>query len=72
MENEFMTMAEAADALGISNATIWRRVKSGEIEAFESQLDRRRKLIRRSDIEQMLAPVKLDAGKDLATQNLAA
>lgn len=72
MENEFVTMAEAAEMLGVSKATMWRRVKSGEIEAFESQQDRRRKLVRRADIEALSAPVKLDAGKEHATQNRAA
>lgn len=72
MENEFVTMAEAAEMMGISKATMWRRVKAGEIQAYESQVDRRRKLVRKRDIEAMIAPVKLSEGKELAAHNLVA
>lgn len=72
MEDEFVTMTEAAELLGISKATMWRRVKAGEIEVYESQVDRRRKLIRKSDIKALQSPVHLPRGKELAAQNLEA
>ena len=72
MNEEYMTLGEAADALGISRATIWRRIRNGEIVAFQSHQDRRKKLVRRADVEELLKPTALDAGKELAAQNLAA
>ena len=72
MHEEYMTLGEAAEKLGISRATLWRRVQAGEIVAFQSQLDRRQKLVRREDIEEMLTPTAIKPGKSLAAQNLAA
>jgi excisionase family DNA binding protein len=72
MSEEYMTLTEAAAALGISRATIWRRIQAGEIAAFQSQQDRRQRLVRRSDVERMLKPTAIEPGKELAAQNLAA
>lgn len=72
MESGFVTMTEAAAVLGISRATMWRRVKGGEIEAHESQIDRRRKLIRKRDVEALATPIRLDAGKAPTAQCRAA
>ncbi len=66
MRDEFMTLHEAAEALGVSRATIWRRVQKGEIIAFQSHQDRRQRLVRREDIEAMMRPVEVDPGKELA------
>jgi excisionase family DNA binding protein len=65
MEHEYMTIGEAAAALGVSTTTIWRRAKSGELEVFRSKADRRQRLVRRADIEAMLRP-------DLESKELAA
>lgn len=56
MDSEYMTIGEAAAALGVSTTTIWRRVRAGELEVFRSQADRRQRLIRRADIEAMMRP----------------
>ncbi len=58
-ENEFVTMAEARVILGVSNYTIWRMVRDGEVTAYQSAVDRRRKMIRRADLDslQELRPV---------------
>lgn len=66
MRDEFMTLNEAAEALGVSRATIWRRIQKGEIVAFQSQQDRRQRLVRRKDIEAMMRPVEVEPGKELA------
>jgi len=59
MQREYMTITEAAAALDVSTTTIWRRVKSGELEVFRSQADRRQRLVRRSDVEAMMRPAAL-------------
>jgi len=56
MNEEFVTMREAQEILGVSNFTIWQMVKDGRLATFRSDVDRRKKLIRRSDLEALLAP----------------
>ena len=72
MREEFVTMNEAAEMLGVSRATLWRRIQDGVIVAFQSDQDRRQRLIRRADIEEMLTPKIVELGKVLPAQNLAA
>ncbi len=56
MEDEYVTMREAQEILGVSNFTMWQLVKSGELTAYQSATDRRKKLIRRGDLEALRAP----------------
>jgi excisionase family DNA binding protein len=51
--SHMVTMREAAALLGISNTKIWRLVRDGVLTATINPLDRREKLIRREDIEQL-------------------
>jgi len=60
MSEEFVTMREAQEILGVSNFTIWQMVKDGRLPTFRSEVDRRKKLIRRSDLNTMLAPKPID------------
>jgi excisionase family DNA binding protein len=62
MSEEFVTLKEAQALLGVSNFTVWRMVKDGRLTAYPSQVDRRKKLVRRSAVEALLRP-KLDAKK---------
>ncbi|MGC4107054.1 MAG: excisionase family DNA-binding protein [Thermomicrobiales bacterium] len=64
MQNEFMTIRQAAEALGVTRVTVWRRVKEGDLEAFQSQADRRERLVRRSDVEALMRPVPIAEGSD--------
>jgi len=48
---EFVTMTEAQEILGVSRFKVWQLVKEGKLEAFQSDLDRRQKLIRRQDLD---------------------
>jgi excisionase family DNA binding protein len=60
VNEEFVTMREAQEILGVSNFTVWQMVKDGRLQTFRSQVDRRKKLIRRSDLDAMLAPRPTD------------
>ncbi len=71
MQDEYMTIKEAAEALGVSRVTIYRRVRDGELEAYQSRADRRERLVRRADIEELMRPETLGS-KRLAAHNLAA
>jgi excisionase family DNA binding protein len=50
-----VTMKEAAQLLGVSNAKLWRMVRDGVLLAYQNPLDRREKLIRRADIDHLRA-----------------
>ena len=56
MGDEFVTMREAREILGVSNFTIWQMVKDGRLTAYQSGTDRRKKLIRRADLDALLQP----------------
>jgi excisionase family DNA binding protein len=63
---EFMTLTAAAEALGVSRFKVSRLIRDGELQAFVSPLDRRQRLVRRSDVEalkQQFVPVEIETGK---------
>lgn len=67
--DEYVTMTEAQELLGVSRFKIWQLVKEGKLPAYQSELDRRQKLIRRSDIEALRGarrPVASTTGKAAA------
>ncbi|HEV2123844.1 MAG TPA: excisionase family DNA-binding protein [Chloroflexota bacterium] len=67
-QDEYVTMGEARELLGVSNFTIWRMVREGRLTAYQSGTDRRKKLIRRSDLDALRAvkPVEVDTKKAAA------
>jgi len=62
MGDEFVTMREAQEILGVSNFTIWQMVKDGRLATFRSEVDRRKKLVRRVDLDALLAPKPVELG----------
>ncbi len=58
-DEAFVTMREAQDVLGVSSFTIWRMVRDGELTAYQSRTDRRKKLIRRADLEALKQPAPM-------------
>ena len=61
-----MTLTEAAEALGVSRFKVSRLVRDGLLQAFVSPLDRRQRLVRRGDVEELkqaVVPVEEDPGK---------
>lgn len=56
MADEFITLQEAEAILGVSRFTIWRLIKDGELTAYQAPADRRRKLVRREDVEALATP----------------
>lgn len=63
MGEEFVTMREAQEILGVSSFTIWRMVRDGELRAYQSGTDRRKKLIRRSDLDALAKPKPIPVGQ---------
>jgi excisionase family DNA binding protein len=64
-QDEYVSMGEARELLGVSNFTIWRMVREGRLSAYQSETDRRKKLIRRADLDAIRAvkPVPGDQKK---------
>ena len=54
MNNDVVTVTEAAELLGTSKEKIARLVRQGVLTARRSTLDARRRLIPRSEIEELL------------------
>jgi excisionase family DNA binding protein len=66
MPEEFMTLTAAAEALDVSRFKVSRLIRDGELQAFVSPLDRRQRLVKRSDVETLkhqLIPVEVERGK---------
>ena len=57
-EAGLMTVKEAADYLGVSRFKMARLIRDGEIATFVTPLDRRRKLIRRTDLDELRVRVR--------------
>jgi excisionase family DNA binding protein len=56
MRDEYLPLTRAARAVGISRPTVTRLVKAGKLPVYESQLNRRLKLLRIADLEALQAP----------------
>ena len=54
-KSKTVSTSEAIMLVGVSRATFWRLVKRYQITTFEDVLDRRVKLIRREDVDKLLA-----------------
>ena len=59
MPGEFLTIQEAADEMRISRVKLWRWIRDGKLVAHQSGRDLREKLVRREDVEALLAPTPM-------------
>ena len=64
--NEFLTVQQAAEFMGVHRITVWRLVRDGKLQTFQSESNRRVKLVKRSDIENLMRPrpIQPNQGKD--------
>ena len=53
---EYLTLNEAAKRLGISAFTVRGRIAAGELAVWVDPLDRRRRLLRRRDLDRYARP----------------
>ncbi len=53
MSSEFVNMSQAARALGISRGALDAIVRRGELEDFESRVNRRVRLLRVEDVRRL-------------------
>lgn len=52
--DETLTLTAAQEMLGVSRTTLWRIIRSYQIQTLTDVLDTRIKLVRKSDIERVL------------------
>lgn len=52
-ESMYLTLGQAGQYLGVSRWLVWDRVRRGELPTFSDPLDRRRRLVRQADLEQL-------------------
>jgi excisionase family DNA binding protein len=63
--NEFLTVQQAAEFMGVHRITVWRLVRDGKLQTFQSESNRRVKLVKRSDVEALMrpSPIEVHEGK---------
>lgn len=55
-KSEFLPLKEAQAYLGVSKTKMWSLVKSGILKTYEYSLDKRKKLVRKEDVEKLKQP----------------
>jgi hypothetical protein len=58
MDNEYMTVHQARELLRVSRYKMSRLIGEGVLETQEYMLDRRIKLVRRTDVEKLAASMQ--------------
>ena len=56
VKSEFLLLKEAQDYLGVSKTKMWSLVKLGILKTYEDSLDKRKKLVRKEDVEKLKQP----------------
>jgi len=56
VKGEFLSLKEAQDYLGVSKTKMWNLVKSSILKTYEDFLDKRKKLVRKEDVEKLKQP----------------
>lgn len=64
--DEFLTLGEAQDRLGVSRFKITQLVKEGKLTVYRSDLDRREKLVKVSELDALTKPKSEDTPGKIA------
>lgn len=67
MQRELMPLEKAAQRLGISRATMWRRVKELRLTVYTSPIDKRKRLLDWEEIEEATRPTPTKASERRAS-----
>ena len=54
--DDFLTLQQAADLMRVHRITVWRLVRDGKLRMYQSETNRRVKLVKRTDIEDLMRP----------------
>ena len=55
-EEEYLGLSDAAKYLGVSRVTVWRLVREGSLAVYQTGASKRKKLVRKSDLEGLRRP----------------
>lgn len=64
--HEFITLGEAQQRLGVSRFKVRQLVKEGKLPVFQSERDRREKLVRVRDVDAVAQPRAITEQKEEA------
>jgi excisionase family DNA binding protein len=66
--DDFLTLQQAADLMRVHRITVWRLVRDGKLRMYQSETNRRVKLVKRSDVEALMRPRPIEdaEGKEAA------
>ena len=56
VKGEFLSLREAREHLDVSKTKMWSLVKLGTLKTYEDALDKRKKLVRKEDVEKLKQP----------------
>lgn len=59
MPDEYLSLQEAAELMGVSRFKLWRLLKEGKLTAYQSERDRREKLVSRREVEALIRPTPI-------------
>ncbi len=57
---EFLNLKEARQLLGVSRTKLWTLTKEGHLPIYQDPLNKRVRLVRRRDLENLRRPIKED------------
>ena len=58
MEDEVLSVTEAARVSGLSRWTLYRKIADGTLPSFSRAVNKRKVYVRRSDLDRLFAPVR--------------
>jgi excisionase family DNA binding protein len=66
--DDFLTLQQAADLMRVHRITVWRLVRDGKLRMYQSETNRRVKLVKRADVGALMTPqpIEIDEGKEAA------
>jgi excisionase family DNA binding protein len=66
--DDFLTLQQAADLMRVHRITVWRLVRDGKLRMYQSETNRRVKLVKRADVEALMRPRPIEdaEGKEAA------
>jgi excisionase family DNA binding protein len=68
-QKEYLTLSEAAEYLGVSRVTLWRRIRDGALATYQAGASRREKLVRRQDLRELRRPRLIGCARHGATRD---
>ncbi len=65
MSEEYVSVDDAAEQLGVNRGTLWKWIRRYELPTFRF-LGERRTMLKRADVERLREPIPLDNTKKAA------